>query len=265
VKRINFNRVWATTLRHMMTWPRSLERIADAFWWPSFSLFLWGLVTIFLERQTGMYQLFITLFMGGVIMWLFVYRSQEEMGLMFLQEAWDRNLLNMFSSPLTIWEFTIAAFLLSFIKLMISVAWMTFLAYLLFQFNLFRIGWILIPYAGSLLITGGILGIIINSLIIRYGYRIQVFAWTLVQILQPFSGVFYPLDIMPQWMQLVARVIPTSYIFEGMRRVLQDGFVDYSGLLMATLLNGIYFVFAVWFFLWSYQKAREHGMLMKFS
>lgn len=248
-----------------MTWPRSLERVADAFWWPSFNLFIWGLVTIYLQQQTGTYQFYINLFLGGVIMWLFIHRSQEEMGIMLLQEAWDRNLLNMFTSPLTIWEFTIAAFLLSTIKLVISVIWMIFLGYFLFHYNIFRLGWILIPYAASLLITGATLGIIINSLIVRYGYRIQVFAWTLTLILQPFSGVFYPIDAMPVWMQQVAKFIPTSYIFEGMRTVLATGRIDYQGLFSATVLNGVSFVFSVWFFVWSFQKSKESGMLLKFS
>lgn len=265
VKPINFHRVGAVLMRHLMSWPRSLERVADAFWWPSFNLFIWGLVTVYINQQAGSYQFFINLFLGGVIMWLFVYRSQEEIGILLLQEAWDRNLLNMFTSPLTVWEFTIAAFLLSLIKLVVSVAWMILLGYFLFQFNLFQLGWALVPYGANLLVTGSILGIIINGLIIRYGYRIQVFAWTLTSILQPFSGVFYPMSAMPAWLGKVAAILPTSYIFEGMRTVLGEGRIDYPGLWMATILNVIYFLFALWFFAQNFQKAKESGMLMKFS
>ncbi len=248
-----------------MTWPRSLERVADAFWWPSFNLFIWGLVTRYVSQQPGSFQFFINLFLGGVIMWLFVYRSQEEIGITLLQEAWDRNLLNMFTSPLTIWEFTIASFVLSVIKLVISVVWMTLLGFFLFAFNIFQFGWVLVPYAFTLLVTGGIVGMIINALIIRYGYRVQVFAWTISFVLQPFSGVFYPLSSMPTWMQEVAKYLPTGYVFEGMRTVLREGSVDYSGLLMASMLNVIYFILALWFFAWSFRKAKESGMLMKFS
>lgn len=252
-------------MRHLMSWPRSLERLADSFWWPTFNLLIWGLVTTYLQQQAGSYQFFISLFLGGVIMWVFVYRSQEEIGVLLLQEAWDRNLLSMFSSPLTIWEFTIAAFLLSVLKLIVSIIWMVALGYFLFQFNLFRYGLVLIPYAALLLVSGGIMGMIINSLIIRFGYRIQVFAWTLILVLQPFSGVFYPISSLPLWMQQIAKFLPTSYVFEGMRTVLREGRVDYPGLIASTLLNCFYFAFAVWFFAWSFKKARESGALMKFS
>ncbi len=251
--------------RHMMSWPRSLERLADAFWWPSFNLLIWGLVTTYLQQQTGSYQFFISLFLGGVIMWVFVYRSQEEIGVILLQEAWDRNLLSMFSSPLTIWEFTIAAFFLSVVKLILSVVWMITLGYFLFQFNLFRYGLVLVPYAALLLITGGIMGMLINGLIIRFGYRIQVLAWSLILILQPFSGVFYPISSLPLWMQQVSKLLPPSYIFEGMRSVLTEGKIDYPGLAVSAALSGVYFVLAVWFFAWSFGKARKSGALMKFS
>lgn len=252
-------------MRHLMSWPRSLERLADSFWWPTFNLLIWGLVTTYLQQQAGQYQFFISLFLGGVIMWVFVYRAQEEIGVLLLQEAWDRNLLSMFSSPLTIWEFTVAAFLLSVIKLVISVIWMIALGYVLFQFNLFRYGFVLVPYAALLLVSGGIMGMIINSLIIRFGYRIQVFAWTLIAILQPFSGVFYPISSLPVWMQQVAIFLPTSYVFEGMRTVLKEGRIDYPGLIISVALSVLYFIFAVWFFAWSFKKARDSGALMKFS
>ncbi len=252
-------------MRHLMSWPRSLERLADAFWYPSFNLLIWGLVTTYLQQQTGSYQFFISLFLGGVIMWVFVYRSQEEIGVILLQEAWDRNLLSMFSSPLTIWEFTIGAFFLSILKLILSVTWMIFLGYLLFHFNLFRFGLILVPYAALLLVTGGIMGILINGLIIQFGYRIQVFAWSLILVLQPFSGVFYPISSLPAWMQFVARGMPTSYVFEGMRTVLGEGRIDYSGLITAIILSAVYFILAVWFFVWSFRRAKETGALMKFS
>ena len=36
-------------------------------------------------------------------------------------------------------------------------------------------------------------------------------------LLSPFAAVFYPLAVLPQWMQGVAHVLPPAYVFEGMR------------------------------------------------
>ena len=132
MRHINFHRIWALVLRHLMSWPRSPERIADAFWWPTMNIAIWGLVNMYLQQKTGNGTFFATLFLGGLIMWTMVIRSQEEMGMLFLQEAWDRNLLNIFSSPITMTEFSIATILLATLKLMLTFLWMFMLGYLLF-------------------------------------------------------------------------------------------------------------------------------------
>ena len=69
---INFHRVYALVLRHLITWPRSLERVADAFWWPTMNLFIWGLVNVYLQQKTGATTYFVQLFLGGLIMWTLV-------------------------------------------------------------------------------------------------------------------------------------------------------------------------------------------------
>ena len=199
------------------------------------------------------------------MMWVILSRSQEEMGIIFLQEAWDRNLLNMFASPLTIWEFNLAAIILATFKLTLSFFWMFLLSSLLFTFNIFSFGWILIPYALVLMISGWSIGLIINGLILQFGYRVQVFAWTITLLFQPFSGVFYPISAMPPWMQTIARALPMSYVFEGMRTAFMTHSIDVTGLMIAFGLNLIYLCIGVCFFSWSFRKAQETGMIMKFS
>lgn len=265
MKLINFNRVYALVLRHLLTWPRSLERIADSFWWPTMNLFIWGLVNVYLQKETGATTFFVQLFLGGLLMWTLVARSQEEMGLLFLQEAWDRNLLNMFSSPLTIWEFSMATIVLATAKLLVTFLWLFILSSLLFAFNIFSLGWVLAPYALILMISGWSLGFFINGLILQYGYRVQVFAWTLTMIILPFSSVYYPVSALPVWMQHVARALPTSYVFEGMRQVFLTQRIDITGLFIAIALNIVYIGLGMWFFAWSYRRAQQSGMIMKFS
>ena len=265
MKFVNMNRVNALVTRHLMSWPRSLERVADAFWWPTLNLVTWGLVNVFLQRQTGATTFYVQLFLGGLLMWTMVGRAQEEMGILFLQEAWDRNLLNIFSSPITIAEFSIATIALSLIKLVITFIWMSVLSSVLFAFSIFTLGWLLIPYALLLIVFGWSLGFFINGLIVRYGYRVQVFAWTLSMAVMPFSAVYYPLSALPKWMQTVGMALPTTYIFEGMRSVFASGHINGGSILIAVALNLLYLGLSIKFFIWSYRKAQESGMIMKFS
>lgn len=261
----SFKRMWAIVVRHSFSWRRDYEALAEAFWWPSFDLFIWGLVTVYLQTSQGSSATLISFFLGAIVLWMFVYRAQQEMGFVFLKEAWDRNLLNIFTSPISIWEFLGASIVIGIIKLLISATWMAILAVLLFKFNLFTFGLYLIPFVVNLLATGWSAGFIINGLIIQYGFRVQSFAWTLIMVIQPFSAVFYPVSVMPEWMQKVAAVIPTSYIFEGMREVLSKGEFDPGKLVTATLLNIVYLTVSVMFFARGFRRSKETGMLIKFS
>jgi ABC-2 type transport system permease protein len=239
--------------------------MAETFWWPSFDLFIWGLMTVYLQRQQGVADIILTFFLSAIILWMFVYRSQQEIGISFLRDVWDRNLLNILTTPITIWELLTGLLFLGVIRLVASTLWMLLLAYILFQFNFFVLGFYLIPFVVNLLLFGWNAGLIINGLIFRYGYRVQAFAWTLILIVQPFSAVFYPVESLPTWMQWVAKILPTSYIFEGMRTVLVTKSIDTIQLLIATVLNVIYLGVALWFFNESYKKAQETGMIVKLS
>lgn len=259
------NRIWAIVLRHLYVWPRNLESLIESFWWPSFDVFLWGLMTVYLSSKEGVPNYFTAFIIGAITLWMFVYRSQQEIAFTFLKEFWDRNLLSIMTTPITIWEFQIATLILGLFKLALSGIWMGILGYFLFSFNIFRFGWYLIPFLCNLFLVGWTAGFIVNSLIIRYGYRVQAFAWSLIIIIQPFSAVYYPVSTMPYWMQEVARFVPTSYIFEGMRSVIREGTMNFGALGFATILNVFYLALSLFFFSWSFGKARENGMIVKFN
>ena len=37
------------------------------------------------------------------------------------------------------------------------------------------------------------------------------------------SGVYYPVDVLPAWMQALSTISPATYVIEGMRMALLDG------------------------------------------
>lgn len=262
---LNPRRIWAVTLRHLFVWLRDLEKLVESFWWPSFDVFLWGLTTLYLKQTQGAIPAFVSFFIGAIVLWMLVYRAQQEMGFTFLDEIWSRNLLNMFTSPLTIWEFLSASLLLGTVKILISATWMVVLAYFLFAFNIFNMGLWLIPFIINLLVLGWSAGFVIDGLLLRYGHRAEALTWSLILIIQPFSAVFYPVSVMPQWMQTIAYMLPTSHIFEGMRGILIHNTVNHQSLLIAVGLNIVYLCISIIYFKASFRKAQETGMIIKLS
>jgi ABC-2 type transport system permease protein len=142
---------------------------------------------------------------------------------------------------------------------------MAFLGWILFQFNIFLFGWYLIPFILTLTVLGLWIGFIVMGLVIQYGYRVQSLAWSMIMIIMPFSAVFYPVSILPGWMQSIARFLPSSYVFEGMREVIAKGTMDVNALFIANILNLIYTILSLLFFAWGFRRAREKGIIVKFS
>jgi ABC-2 type transport system permease protein len=82
---------------------------------------------------------------------------------------------------------------------------------------------------------------------------------------QPFAAVFYPVAVLPPAMQVVARLIPASYIFEGMRSVLSGHGVNWSDLALAAGLDVLYAAGAIWFMARMLAHVRASGGLSRFG
>ena len=88
------------------------------------------------------------------------------------------------------------------------------------SYNVLVIGLWLMPFVLNLVVTGWIIGVFTTSLIMRFGQEAEVLAWSMVFLFQPISCVFYPLEVLPMWLQADCLVNPAAHIFEGMRAVL---------------------------------------------
>lgn len=259
-------RILAVVIRHLYIWPRSLERIMWTLGWPIFDLIIWGLTMRYLQTASLASFSLITFILGGVIFWTIVWRVQNDISVNFLDEAWNKNLINIFSSPLSQWEFLVAMIILGLIRVVFTVFTLTIGALILYQFNLLNSFGFYIPFLIiNLLLFGWIFGFLVNSFILRFGYQVAEFAWALIALVQPFSCVFYPLSSLPFWAQKIALLLPTTYVFEEMRRILFTGGVNWNNLLISFSLNIFYLILSLWFFRLMFESAREHGRLVKLN
>lgn len=262
MKSNKLGRIGAIVIRHMRAWVVNWSRFSDSLYWPPLNLILWGYVSIFLASQGGSPNLLI-IFVGGFIFWNIMQKSQEEMCMGFMEDLWNRNFTNIFATPISVWEYLIGITIVGLIKLFISTTVVFIIAIIIFKFNFFTLGIFLIPFIINLLMTGWWVGFIINGLVFRFGYDVEALSWTLIFVLQPFSGVFYPVTFLPSWMQTVSRFLPSSYIFDGLRMIVFQGRVDGYLIIMSSFLNVIYFIGSLFFFKFMFDKAREKGYLTK--
>ncbi|MFQ5328505.1 MAG: ABC transporter permease [Thermodesulfobacteriota bacterium] len=260
---MNLHRILSLTMRHLYLYKRSLPRLMEIFYWPFLDLLVWGFVALYLARYKESLPAFISFLIGALILWDILFRSQQGIAISFFEDVWSRNLLNLFMSPLKPSEYLVTLMVVSIVKLLAASTVLVLLAWLIYSFNVFIIGLSLIPLVFNLIIMGWSIGIVTIALIMRFGQETEVLAWGLAFLFQPVSAVFYPVSVLPPFLQSIARFVPSSHVFEGMRAVIAGGLFPLHHLLWAAGLNCLYLTGAIFFFAWNFRVVKEKGLLAK--
>lgn len=255
------SRIGALVLRHLYllrgSWPRLLELI----YWPTVQMVLWGLITQFLVTESVWVQQAGGALIAGVLLWDVLFRGQLGFSLVFLEEMWSRNLGHLFASPLRPIEMVTAFMLMSLIRTLIGVGGASIIAIILYHYSIFDLGLSLIAFFFGLIVMSWALGMVTSALILRFGLGAESLAWFLVFALAPVSAVYYPVSVLPEWLEPLAFVLPSAHVFEGMRAVLIDGVVRYDLLLNILILDAIYLAIGIAVFLLAVRIARVRGLL----
>ncbi len=257
---MNFNRVTAVIVRHMYAYKRHFDRLTDSFYWPLMDIVIWGLTSAWIASQQQSVPHIVLMLLTALVFWQVVWRGNYEISVNLLEEFWNQNLVNMFSTPLTLAEWIVSVMILAIIKMLITVSFCMVAVWLLYTTNILSFGWALIPWVISLLMSGWIMGFLGSSVIVYWGQKVQTIAWTMGFLFAPFSAVYYPLEQLPAWVQKVSVWLPTTYVFEGMRATLKTGQLDTSMLIKSFAFNSIYLTGALLLFRFMFEKSRTKGL-----
>ncbi len=254
------HRIFAIILRNLYGFRRNYDRVFDAFWWPTLELVLWGLTGSYLIQLVPDFSEILFIIVSGITFWFVVGRSQYEINVALLEEIWSRNLINIFVSPIKFSEWVISIIIIGVLKAMISFIASVIVAYVLYKVHFFIYGFYLIPLIFLLLMTGWWVSFFITGLILRYGSRVQTFAWTLIAAFAPLSAIYYPVSVLPQNVQVISFILPTTYIFQGIRSIITKGTIDNTLLLSSFLLNIFYLILSIVYLKRSFSLVLKKGM-----
>lgn len=260
---MNWRRVFGIIEKYIHESRRDIFRIFDVFWWPAFQLFVWGLFSVYLQRVSPNALNIVSILLGAVMLWSFFDRASRDVSIIMVVEMWNRNLVNLFASPLKISEYLMGIMVVAITKLAVSALFLVFLASVLYSFHIGSIGWYFIPATVGLTMLGWSISLITQSCLLRFGQSVEVFIWAAATLVQPFSCVFYPVSSLPLWGRMIAMALPSTYLFENMRRVMNGQPVDMTGLGISFGLNVLYLVVALWIFYQSFAQAKVRGALTK--
>ncbi|MDG2285080.1 MAG: ABC transporter permease [Alphaproteobacteria bacterium] len=256
-------RVKAMVRRHYYLLRGSLPRILEMAYWPTVQMVIWGFVTQFFMGHSSWVANAAGILIGAVLLWDLLFRSQIGFSMCFLEEMWSRNLGHLFVSPLRPHEFVVAMMAISLLRGVIGLLPSWVLAYVFFEFSIFSYGPGIVAFFSCLFVMGWGLGMGVIALVLRFGLGAESLAWVAIFAFAPISAVYYPVETLPEWLQIVAWCTPSAYVFEGMRSVFIDGVFRTDLLMGAIGMNIVYLAIGASLFAWSFSAARTHGRLLQ--
>src|ERR1051325_5384165 len=254
-------RVAAMVLRYWYLLRSSFARLVELIYCPAAQRLMWVFLQPYLAGQTSLYARAAGVLIGAVMLWDVLFRGQLGFSISFLEEMWSRNLGNLMISPLRPAEFVAALMVMSIVRLAIGMVPGTLLAIWFFGFNLWALGLALAAFFANLMFTGWAVGIFVSGLVLRNGLGAETFAWSIMFLLLPLTCVYYPVSVLPGWLQTVAWALPPTYVFEGMRALLIDHVFRSDLMLEALAFNAVLFAAAAYAFVVLLASARAQGSL----
>jgi ABC-2 type transport system permease protein len=258
-------RVFALVLRQTYLIRGSFSRLTPLFIWVAIDIVLWGFMTKYLNTVTAAGFNFVPVLLGAVLMWDFFTRVMHGVTMAFFEDVWSRNFLNVFASPLSIGEYLAGLVVSSIMTSSVGLVIMLGLATAAFGLSFFSYGTALVAFLLVLFIFGIALGIVGCSIVLRLGPSAEWFIWPIPALLSPFAGVFYPIATLPGWMQVIARLLPPSYVFEGMRAIVLGRPFQVSSLAWGAILSVAAVLAACAAFTRVYRQAVRTGLIARYS
>ncbi|MBV9348708.1 MAG: ABC transporter permease [Pseudolabrys sp.] len=256
-------RVRAMVRRNWYLLRSSWPRILDLMYWPMLQMITWGFLQLYVSQQAGFFAQAGGVLIGSVLLWDILFRGQLGFSISFLEEMYARNLGNIMMSPLRPVEFVAALMVMSLVRLMIGMIPVSLLAIAFFGFNVWSLGLALAVFFLNLILTSWSIGIFVAGLLLRNGLGAETLAWTFMFLMLPFTCVYYPVSVLPHWLQYVAWALPPTYVFEGMRALLTERVFRANLMIEAFIFNGVLFAAASFAFLRLLESARLHGSLIQ--
>lgn len=260
---MSFTRISGLLLRQYYLIRHNPTRLSQLFVWSLLEITLWGFISVYLADVAE--ARFAVAFLGGIILWEFLIRAMYGVTITFFEDVWSRNFLNVFAAPLSLFEYVLAMIFSSVVTTAVSFAAVILFAGAVFDFSILSYGAAAFPFLLTLFLSGVALGIVGVAVVLRFGPSAEWFIWPLPAIIAPFSGVFYPVSVLPVWMQTVSLSLPSTYVFEGLRAIIVGEGIIFSELIPGILLAGVYVLLAYLALHYTYRRAIRTGLIARYS
>jgi len=250
-----FLRSWRMTYRNAFT-------IFEIVFWPIVNLLSVGLLTTFLQAEPGT----VVFVLVGTFALSTVQVCQLDVAYAALFDMWSRSIKHQLVAPIRPWHLLLGSWLMGLMRGTLVFMLQAAVSHWMFGVNVLAHGVApaLALLAGLLLSAGGI-GLLVCTLLMLFGLRAEVSAWSGVSLILLVCGVYYPVSVLPAPLQVVAAAVPLTHFLEAFRAQLGYAPVFKEPLVRGYVLAAVYAAGGYALFAWAIQRARRTGMLLKLS
>lgn len=258
-----FNRIYALALRHIYLHLGSWPRILEMMYWPLINMCMWGFTSFYITRKLNHTDQISQTLVAGVVLTEVYIRPTVTTLMLFLEEQWSRNLGHLFASPLRVYEYAVGLVAVALIRSGIALIPVFLVAHYGFGYSMLNLGWALAVFLPLLALSGSCTGLIIISLLLRFGMAAEWLAWMATWSLIPFFGPYYPISVLPKILQYIAVILPPMHVFASMQSIIAGGDPQIEHLFLGSALLLLYGILAASLFALSYRSAKKRGGLLQ--
>jgi len=170
---MRLHRIQAVVVRHIYETCRNFDRITDMVYWPVVDIIMWGFFSIYLTRSNSLRPNAVSFLFGAIILWNLFRSFQRDMAVGFLAELWSGNLINLFSTPLTVSEYIAGLIIVNLLKSTVGLIVASLVAWFCYAYNFFPMLPLFIPFMLGLILFALAVGVTTTGLILRYSTSVQ--------------------------------------------------------------------------------------------
>jgi ABC-2 type transport system permease protein len=200
----------------------------------------------------------------GIVITLVIGAASAEVGWRLREEQLTGTLEALVTQPIRSWQIALGMAGWPFTFALARAAFYLLVAATLLGVDVSHASWagcLLVLLAAGLALLG--LGIALGALVVVFKRGNNIVA--LVSVLLGFaSGAFFPLEVLPGWLEFIGRLLPTRFVFDGMRAALfvGTGWGEDAVVLLGYSVIGL--PIALRAFSRAVDYARRHGSLAEY-
>ncbi len=203
----------------------------------------------------------------GTLVWSYLSTVFDAISDMITWERWEGTIEYTFMAPASRLTHMIGTVLFAVVYGILRTGVILGIVSLFFHLNLSQANFAsatLVLLVGSLSFVG--MGIITSVLPLAFTERGAQMTRVVEAIFLLVSGVYYPIAVLPGWLQVIARVSPATYVLDGMRLSLMQGagpaaLAGYLGPLF--VIGAASIPLGLFVFSWAERLAKQHGWLKR--